>query len=212
MRTPFSFEDVCRSQKGRQPEGNVKMRNVGSRLAVVWTIGAIVLMGSRASAADYSESVPPPPERDRAPSQASPTWPRIGGHLGVAVPYLQVSKKTSLIGQNDFFTIATPVGLSIHASEKWTIDFEFIVTNSILKKEATGLIVDPGAVYHWGPINTGLRLAIQTGATTNVGVIPLVNKGFALPFGTWFVEAAFPTFVQDRTVTFNAVIHSGIGF
>ncbi len=74
-------------------------------------------------------------------------------------------------------------------------------------------MVDPGVVYHWGPFSTGLRVATQVGASANVGLIPLINKGVALPFGaTWFVEAAFPTFVQDGTLAFNAVLHTGLGF
>jgi hypothetical protein len=73
--------------------------------------------------------------------------------------------------------------------------------------------VDPGVVYDWGGLATGLRVAFQINAPANVGLIALVNKGL-VPIGkaTWFVEAAFPTFYSQRQVTFNAVLHTGVGF
>ena len=76
----------------------------------------------------------------------------------------------------------------------------------------TGLVIDPGVVYNFGPVAAGLRLAWQQ-ADSNFGLIPLVNKGI-LDIGeaTWFVEAAFPTFYADAGVQTNLVLHSGIGF
>jgi hypothetical protein len=50
-------------------------------------------------------------------------------------------------------------------------------------------------------------------------LIPLINKGVVdLGFGTWFVEAAFPIVYHGSGlgtgafVTFDAVLHTGIGF
>ena len=140
------------------------------------------------------------------------SYPRVGGHVGVAVPYFEAAKQTSVVGQHKFLTIANPVGVTAKLSGKWAIDFEFIVLNSVLAKSPTQLVIDPGVVYNWGPLNTGLRVAYQVGESGNVGAIPLINKGFSLGDVTWFVEGAFPTFVKDGAVSFNAVLHTGVAF
>ncbi len=71
--------------------------------------------------------------------------------------------------------------------------------NPISPPGTTGLVVDPGIVYNWGAFATGLRLAFQTHANTNVGLIPLINFGLAdLGGATWFIEGAFPTFIQSQ--------------
>jgi hypothetical protein len=77
----------------------------------------------------------------------------------------------------------------------------------------TGLVVDPGVVYDTGPLAIGLRVAWKINQLRNVGLIPLFNRGLVHAGGvTWFVEAAFPTFVQHGGVEFNAVLHTGVGF
>jgi hypothetical protein len=85
----------------------------------------------------------------------------------------------------------------------------------------TSIVVDPGLIYDWGPVATGLRVAWAVEQNANIGLIPLVHlpivKGDA---ATWFVEAAFPTFLRhvdaanttDGKVQFNAVLHTGVGF
>jgi len=49
--------------------------------------------------------------------------------------------------------------------------------------------------------------------------VPLINKGLAnLGFGMWFIEAALPIVYHgsggaaESHVTFDFVLHSGIGF
>ena len=51
------------------------------------------------------------------------------------------------------------------------------------------------------------------------GLVPLINKGLAnLGFGMWFIEAALPIVYHgsggaaESHVTFDFVLHSGIGF
>ena len=155
-------------------------------------------------------------ENEAARSEAKPapipSTPTLGGHVGVAVPYLEIAKETKLVGEDRFLTIANPMGLSLHLSERWTFDMEVVVVNSVLTKSRTMLIVDPGIVYHWGVLNTGLRVAHQVGEPANIGAIPLVNKGFQVPFGVWFVEAAFPTFVKQGELSFTGALHTGIAF
>ena len=152
----------------------------------------------------------------------------VGGHVGVATPLVTVSKQTTTIG--DELTLLTPIGVTVKPGGKLVVDFEVVVANPISKPGTTGLIIDPGIVYNWGAFATGLRLAFKTNHITNVGIIPLINFGLAdLGGSTWFVEAAFPTFIESEldepapgaTVPptthhargeFNAVFHTGIGF
>jgi hypothetical protein len=94
-----------------------------------------------------------------------------------------------------------------------TVDFEVVVNNPIDPVGPTGLVVDPGVVYNFGPVAAGLRAAFQIGQTANIGAIPLVNKGIVdFDGAVWFIEAAFPTFYSEHDVAFNIVLHTGIGF
>jgi hypothetical protein len=160
-------------------------------------------------------------------TQAKAEGPSVGGHIGVATPIVTVSKTTTTIG--DGFTLLTPLGVTVKPGGKLVIDFEVVVATPISKPDGNGLVVDPGVVYNWGAFATGLRLAFKTNHITNVGIIPLINFGLAdLGGATWFIEAAFPTFVESEadvlpagsTETpkhhargeFNAVLHTGFGF
>ena len=148
----------------------------------------------------------PAPGASLAPST------KVGGHVGVALPLLTVSSKTTSIADN--VTILDPIGVSVKMSPHWVIDFETVVaTPAKPTGGSTGLVVDPGVVYDWGGVATGLRAAWQIGHGPNFGLIPLVNKGLVdLGRATWFVEGAFPTFYEDHKLAFNVVLHTGVGF
>lgn len=141
----------------------------------------------------------------------APPARKIGGHVGVATPLLTISKETTTIADN--FTLLDPIGIGFSIAPHWNLDFETVVATPLHPTGTTGLVVDPGVVYDWGALATGLRIAFQINAPANVGLIPLVNKGL-VPIGdaTWFVEAAFPTFYSEHQLTFNAVLHTGVGF
>jgi hypothetical protein len=135
--------------------------------------------------------------------------PRLGGHVGIATPFVTLSSETTTIA--DQFTLLHPIGISVKF-DKITVDFETVVVNPIEPSGNVGLVIDPGVVYNFGPVAAGLRLAWQQ-AESNFGLIPLVNKGIVnIGEATWFVEAAFPTFYSDSTIAFNMVLHSGVGF
>ena len=140
---------------------------------------------------------------------ASKPGPRLGGHVGVATPFVTLSSETTTIA--DQFTMLHPIGISVKF-DRVTVDFETVVVNPIDPGGEVGLVIDPGVVYNFGPVAAGLRLAWQQ-AESNFGLIPLVNKGIVdIGEATWFVEAAFPTFYTDDTIALNMVLHSGIGF
>ncbi len=165
------------------------------------SLGALVLVALMPhSACAQAKDQAPPPAKD------------VGGHVGVAVPLVTVTdEETTTV--DDQFTLATPIGIGVKIGPRLAVDFEVVVANPIDPVGPTSLVVDPGIVYNWGGVATGLRVAFQIGQTANVGLIPLVNVGLVhLDGATWFVEAAFPTFYSEHDLTFNVVAHTGIGF
>jgi hypothetical protein len=186
---------------------------------------AIVLVPGYALAANNTNTAPPamadPPVLEGAPPTAppAPNAPRsIGGHVGVASPLVTVAKETTTI--SDQFTILNPIGLGFKLSEHLVMDFEFVIATDVHPAKMTHVIVDPGVVYNWGKFATGLRVAWQIQENANFGLIPLLNVPLVdLGGATWFVEAAFPTFIRhtdpandNGNVAFNAVLHTGVGF
>lgn len=155
------------------------------------------------------------------PARGDSPHPGIGGHVGVATPLVTVtSDDTTTIG--DQFTLLHPIGIGFQLTDKLAIDFETVLGNPLHPRGTTNLVIDPGVVYNTGSVVLGLRIAWKEGAATNFGLIPLIHKGVVDLGGgaTWFVEAAFPSFVNatsdtsgDKT-TFevNVVLHTGIGF
>ena len=147
------------------------------------------------------------------PGAASAPSTTVGGHVGVAMPFVTVSSKTTTIADN--VTILNPIGVSVkNLSPHLVIDFETVVSTPLKPSGGSnGLVVDPGVVYDWGVVATGLRAAWQIGAPANFGLIPLINKGLVdLGRATWFVEGAFPTFYSEKKLAFNVVLHTGVGF
>jgi hypothetical protein len=140
---------------------------------------------------------------------------RVGGHVGLAVPLVTIPSEGDTTDVGDQFTLVAPIGVTVKLSDRVAIDLETQVANPVDPSGTTALVVAPGIVYNFGPFAAGLRVASEIGADSNVGLIPLINKGlFPVGAATWFVEAAFPTFVHATPpdVTFTAVIHTGLGF
>ena len=174
-----------------------------------------------AQATAVPETTPAPvlQESPAAPGANAGSRP-IGAHVGIATPLVTMSKSTTTI--SDQFTVLNPIGLGFKLSEQLAIDFEFVIGTPVRPMTGTtSIVVDPGLVYNWGAFATGLRVAWAVQQNANIGLIPLINvpivHGSA---ATWFVEAAFPTFIRhvdpanttDGKVAFNAVFHTGVGF
>jgi hypothetical protein len=142
--------------------------------------------------------------------------------VGLAVPLVTIPSEGDTTDVGDQFTLVAPIGVTVKLTDRLAVDFELQVGNPIdpMRSDATttrrtNLVVAPGVVYNFGPFAAGLRVASEIGAESNVGLIPLINRGlFPVGPATWFVEAAFPTFAHASPpdVTFTAVIHTGIGF
>jgi hypothetical protein len=162
----------------------------------------------------------------------------IGGHVGVAVPMVTFQGYTSsayaapaldkTVTLGDQFNLAFPIGLTVKTSRRVAFDFEVIVSTKVDPVGSTDLTIDPGVIYDWGPINTGLRLAVPVGASPlAIGVIPLINRGITKIGGaTWFIEADFPVIYHasgagdqpngavgtNSLVAFSVALHTGFGF
>ena len=173
------------------------------------------------------EPPPPPPPRlakDEEPP-ARKEYPRVGGHLGVALPLVTFSDQSTRVIGDDFITLGIAPGVTVKIDDHWAVDFEFIALSDYKNREdgaaaATTFVLDPGVVYNWGWIATGLRAAMQVGrnATTNIGIVPIINKGFSMGKVAWFVELDLPLFfffdVGDDAakMTFTPLLQTGVGF
>jgi hypothetical protein len=162
----------------------------------------------------------------------------LGGHVGVAVPLVTFQGYTSsgyaappldkTRTLDEQFNLAFPIGVTVKTSRRVAVDFEVIVSTQVHPAGSTQLTIDPGVIYDWGPVATGLRLAVPVGAEPlAIGVIPLVNRGITKIGGAmWFVEAAFPLIYHasgagvqpngavgtNSLVEFNVALHTGFGF
>lgn len=156
----------------------------------------------------------PPPEQ---PVQIE-KYPRVGGHVGGALPIVTLAKNSTAIGA-DFVTLGLTPGITIHLDDKWSIDFEFIAFNELKNTPAaTTFIVDPGVVRNFGPVSAGLRVATQVGAATNIGlvpilVVPVVKLSKRV---SYFIEGDLPLFLRDDGTSMQPsatfLLQSGFGF
>lgn len=157
---------------------------------------------------------------------SAPAWPRVGGHLGLAIPVVKFETEgTTAIGA-DFLQVGLAPGITVKLNERWAIDFETVAYTTwqfaqgeTPARASTVVVVDPGVIYNCGSFATGLRTAVQIGEQVpfNVGLIPLVNYGL-FPLGKlkWFVELDLPFFVLGRpgstSVSFSPQIQTGVSF
>jgi len=167
-------------------------------------IAPSVALADEQPAALPASSVPPAPS---APAGAAPStsddavWstPRLGGHLGFAVPIVTIADPVTTIG-GDFVTVGLTPGITVKLSPQWSIDFEFIALNELkATPSATRWVVDPGVVYNAGPVSLGARVATVVGAPTNIGLVPIL----VLPVAklgdkvTYYIEGDVPMFLRD---------------
>ncbi len=188
---------------------------VRSFLFATAAVTLAVAIPARAHAQDAAAATPPPVVA-ATPTQAAPSGPRmVGGHVGAAVPVVRfhsVGKTTQT--PSDQFTIAVPIGVSVHVAPVWVVDFEVVVASDVKPWGGTGLTIDPGVVYTALPVALGLRAKFDLSANANFGLIPLIHKGIVdVGEANWFVEAAFPiTAAREKGYELAAVAHTGFAF
>jgi hypothetical protein len=152
-----------------------------------------------------------------APSAFPSSPTRVGGHIGLMVPLLDLDTGRQHFGQvvaADFIVLSLASGITVKLSESVAFDFETIVGNQLKPKGGTDLTIDPGLLLAVGPVIVGARIAVKPIAPANIGGILLVNKSFPISrLLSFFVELDFPvTSVQDDGFHFDVVLHTGMSF
>ena len=155
---------------------------------------------------------------DEAAPAARPST-TVGGHVGLAVPLVTFADPITGIGA-DYTLIGLAPGVTVKLDEHWSIDFEMVAYSDFWGSTTDGtgslssLVVDPGVIYNWGFMATGLRTAVHVGKTQNWGFIPIINKGF--PIGNSglaaFVELDFPIFFNEAGASLTIQPQAGIAF
>ncbi|HEY7370588.1 MAG TPA: hypothetical protein VIF57_00310 [Polyangia bacterium] len=196
---------------------HIDICKVVSKVALAAAIALIVAVApARAHAQDAAAAAPPPPVVSAAPPAAPSSGTRmVGGHVGAAMPVVSFhSEGQTTRTPGDQLTIAVPIGVSVHVSPLWVVDFEVIAASDVKPWGGTGLTIDPGVIYVGGPVALGLRTKFDVSAPANFGLIPLVHKGLVdVGEANWFVEAAFPiTAMRDTGYSLAAVFHTGFAF
>jgi hypothetical protein len=212
---PFAAHDlpVCRAVAGqRSPLALEKMTMRPSFRRLCLSFLSLVTLSAAVTIAA------PALAQESAPAAvAPPSGPRLGGHLGMALPLATFGQETTLIGR-DFTTIGLTPGVTFHLDDKWAIDFEFIAFNETKNTPArTTFIVDPGVLRKFDGFVTGLRVATQVGAPTNIGLVPIVVVPFRISEKlSYFVEADVPLFLRDdgkeMRPSATLLFQTGVGF
>jgi hypothetical protein len=179
--------------------------------SVLATVAMTLILTMTTGRTARAQNAEPPPGAPGVAVEAPPPPKPVGGHFGIAVPFVTISKKTTSI--SDQFTILNPIGIGFKVSKRVAVDFETIVVNQVSPWGTTGLVVDPGVIFGFDRLALGLRVAYGINALANIAIVPLVNYGLVdLGGATWFVEAAFPIGYSDHQASLTVVAHTGIGF
>src|SRR4029079_1804089 len=147
----------------------------------LFATAAVILAAASPARAETQDAAAgtPPPVVSSTPAPVAPSGPRmVGGHVGAGVPVVSfhsVGKTTQT--RSDQFTIAVPIGVSVHVAPLWVVDFEVVVASDVKPWGGTGLTIDPGLIYTALPVALGLRAKFDLSSDANFGLIPLIHKG-----------------------------------
>ena len=192
------------------------VQKLGSRTSLFATAAVLLAaFPARAHAQDAAASTPPPVVAATPTPPPSSGTRMVGGHVGAAVPVVSfhsVGKTTQT--PSDQFTIAVPIGVSVHVAPAWVVDFEVVAASDVKPWGTTHLTIDPGIIYVTDAVALGLRTKFDVSSDANFGLIPLVHKGIVdVGYANWFVEAAFPiTAMRGAGYALAAVAHTGFAF
>jgi hypothetical protein len=192
---------------------NVTVSKLRPLLFTTATVALAAVIPARAQAQDPAAPAPVVAASGTAPASGGARM--VGGHVGAAVPVVSFhSTGKTTQTPSDQFTIAVPIGVSVHVAPLWVVDFEAIVASDVSPWGSTKLTIDPGLVYVGPPVALGLRAKFDVSANANFGLIPLVHKGIVdIGQANWFVEAAFPiTATRGAGYALAAVAHTGFAF
>jgi hypothetical protein len=117
-------------------------------------------------------------------------------------------------------------GINVALTRRFSFDFEFIglgdfkqaaVKAGTKAPSATTFVFDPGVIYNWGPLWTGLRLAIRIPAPNGgaeVGVVPIIGKAFKISrLIAYYIELDLPVFINNPFgASLTTFVQTGVGF
>jgi hypothetical protein len=204
------------------PPSSTGSASVQATVAVPPTTPPSFYAGGASEAPSSPPAVPPSP--------GDGPWPKLGGHIGLALPLAHLGGAHSTHmgashNRDSFFTLSPVFGVTVKLTQKLVFDFENVVGINLNRGTSRGssmsYTVDPGVIYDLGPVAVGGRLGFTvTDPSANMSVIPLVNKAFKLGdkvkfFGdnfAVFVEADFPVLFEGGYVTLTPVAHAGFAF
>ena len=192
---------------------NVTVSKLRPFLFATVAVALAALIPAPAHAQDPAAPAPVVAASGAPPASSGPRM--VGGHVGAAVPVVSFhSTGKTTQTPSDQFTIAVPIGVSVHVAPLWVVDFEVVVASNVKPWGGTGLTIDPGVVYVGAPVALGLRAKFDVSENANFGLIPLVHKGIVdIGQANWFVEAAFPmTATRGAGYALAAVAHTGFAF
>jgi hypothetical protein len=163
----------------------------------------VLVLGVLIGGVARAEEVAVPPAK-----AAPPSWPRVGGHFGLALPIFSVNNDGFFAIGRDFGQLGVTPGITVKLNDRWAIDFEFIAA-SRWERLANGtevtrslVVVDPGVVYNWGRVSTGLRLAVTVGESVpfNFALVPIVVVPFKISDKlSYFLELDLPVTIAFLT-------------
>lgn len=133
-----------------------------------------------------------------------------------------LGKESTTIG-SDFVQVGLTPGITVHLSDEWAFDFEFIAFNDFKtidsrQQAATTFVVDPGLIRKFKPVSVGLRVATQVGAPTNIGLVPIlvVPVTKVTERVSYFLELDLPLFLRDTGAQMSpsatVLVQTGFGF
>ncbi|MFO7566208.1 MAG: hypothetical protein R6X02_26415 [Enhygromyxa sp.] len=185
-----------------------------SLLSTLGTFLAIALFPLSEAAAE---------EPAEAPAEAPAKARKLGGHLGLGVPFVTVGTPgTSVIGR-DFGATGIVAGINLALTPKWSIDFEFIALGDFKPSNVPGtpsttlIVLDPGVVYNAGFLFAGVRAAMRVPSPlggAEFGLIPIIGKAFKInEYVAYYIELDLPVFAHSTgDVTFTTFFQTGFGF
>lgn len=158
-----------------------------------WLVAVVLFTVALSSArALAQEAAKPDAPKDSEP----PAWPRVGGHLGFALPIASFNNDGASVIGRDFVQVGITPGITLKLDEHWMIDFEFIgfgVWQIDPDVSRTVVVVDPGVLYDFGPAVVGLRTAVTIGDPMNYALVPIVVLPFKIhPAVRYFIELDLP--------------------
>src|SRR4029079_12143404 len=122
----------------------------------LFATAAVILAAASPARAETQDATAgtPPPVVSSTPAPVATSGPRmVGGHVGAAVPVLSfhsVGKPTQT--PSDQFTIAVPIGVSVHVAPLWVVDFEVVVASDVKPWGGRGLTTDAAIIYIWAHV------------------------------------------------------------